>query len=782
MEMDAEVLSYEEEVMRDPYNISSWQQYMQYKSGAPARERNILFERALKRLPGSYKLWLAYLRERREQVRPVPAPPPPALLCPALRVVWCSRSPPPPLSPPAGCRSPATQVRGRCPTDGAVTALNETYERCLVFLHKMPRIWMEYAEFLTGQAHLITSTRRMFDRALQALPILQHEHIWPLYIKFIRGCGVVDTALRVYRRYLKLQPDKLEEFVGYLLSAGRFDEACSQLCHAVNSEDFISREGKSKHEIWLQLCGLLSKHPESVAGAGLRAEAIIRAGIRKFTDETGKLWTSLADYHTRLGAFERARDVYEEAMCTVKTVRDFAIVFDAYTKLEESIIAATMEDAEDEDEEDDDDELELRLAFLEHLMDRRPVLLSSVLLRQNPHNVHEWHKRVKLFDKNPQKVVLTYTEAVKTVASAQATGKPHSLWCAFARFYERHSDIPNARVIFEKATQVEFKSVDDLATVWCEYAEMELRNRNVDRARELLERATVESPASRRQKDGAVLTVQQRLHRSTKLWSFYADLEESLGTVKKTSAVYDRMLDLKVATPQTVLCYARYLEEHKYFEESFKAYERGIHAFGFPHVHSIWVDYLSKFVNRYGGRKLERARDLFEQVVGDVPADSAMLFFMMYARLEEEYGLVRHAMSVYDRATKAVDDKNRHQVFQIYIKKAAEFFGVTRTREIFERAIESLGSEHVRETCVQYADLERRLGEVDRARAVLSHASQFCDPRVDAKFWAQFNDFEVHHGNEDTFREMLLLKRSVQAQYTEVSLASGQYQLPGVLA
>lgn len=39
-----------------------------------------------------------------------------------------------------------------------------------------------------------------------------------------------------------------------------------------------------------------------------------------------------------------------------------------------------------------------RLARLEHLMARRPELLSSVMLRQNPHNVHEWHKRVKLFE------------------------------------------------------------------------------------------------------------------------------------------------------------------------------------------------------------------------------------------------------------------------------------------------------------------------------------------------------------------------------------------------
>ena len=33
-------------------------------------------------------------------------------------------------------------------------------------------------------------------------------------------------------------------------------------------------------------------------------------------------------------------------------------------------------------------------------------ILFSVLLRQNPHNVHEWLKRVKLYDGKPQEVIL----------------------------------------------------------------------------------------------------------------------------------------------------------------------------------------------------------------------------------------------------------------------------------------------------------------------------------------------------------------------------------------
>jgi hypothetical protein len=50
----------------------------------------------------------------------------------------------------------------------------------------MPRIWLDYLEFLSGLG-LITRTRRAFDNALRALPITQHSRIWPLYIR-VGGC------------------------------------------------------------------------------------------------------------------------------------------------------------------------------------------------------------------------------------------------------------------------------------------------------------------------------------------------------------------------------------------------------------------------------------------------------------------------------------------------------------------------------------------------------------------------------------------------------------------
>lgn len=106
----------------------------------------------------------------------------------------------------------------------------------------------------------------------------------------------------------------------------------------------------------------------------------------------------------------------------------------------------------------------------------RFILCLSVLLRQNPHNVHEWHKRVKLYEAKPKEIINTYTEAVQTVEPKLASGKPHTLWVEFAKFYEQHGQLAEARVIFDKATKVNYRKVDDLASVWCEFSEMEIRH------------------------------------------------------------------------------------------------------------------------------------------------------------------------------------------------------------------------------------------------------------------------------------------------------------------
>ncbi|KAK1339965.1 hypothetical protein QTO34_018529 [Cnephaeus nilssonii] len=184
---------------------------------------------------------------------------------------------------------------------------------------------------------------------------------------------------------------------------------------------------------------------------------------------------------------------------------------------------------------------------------------------------------------------------VQTVDPCKATGKLHMLWGPFAKFYEDNGQLDDTRIILESAAKVSFKQVDDLASVWCECGP----------GLRLLWKVTA-LPALRAEYFDGSVPVQNRVHKSLKVWSLLADLEESHGTFQSTKAEYDSILDLRIATN-----YAIFLEEHKYFKESFKAKEHGILLFKWPT--------LTKFITHYGRCKLERAQDLFEQGLDGCP-------------------------------------------------------------------------------------------------------------------------------------------------------------------
>ena len=575
---------------------------------------------------------------------------------------------------------------------------------------------------------------------------------------------------------MQIHPENSEEYIELLVEMKEYTEAVKRYMDILDDPRFQSKEGKSHFQLWTEMVDLLvSKAKQIKTGpqVGIDVDAILRSGIDRFADQRGKLWAGLATYWITKGNFEKARDVYEEGILTVMTVRDFTLIFDSYVEFEESIIGSLMEAAavradKGKTDEDADFDLDLRMLRFEQLMDRRPFLVNDVLLRQNPNNVIEWEKRVALWSENKQEVVNTYTAAIAAINPKKAHGKFSELWVNYAKFYENGGDLDTARVIFEKAVKVPFKSVAELAETWCEWAEMELRADNFDRAVEVMAKATQAPKKSTVDYFDETLSPQQRVHKSWKLWSFYVDLVESVASLEETKKVYERIFELRIATPQTVVNYANLLEEHKYFEDSFKVYERGLDLFSYPVAFELWNLYLTKAVDRKIG--IERLRDLFEQALDECPPKFAKPLYLMYGNLEEERGLARHAMRIYERATRAVSDDDRFEMFEFYITKSASNFGLTSTRPIYERAIAALPDQEAKEMCLKFAEMERRLGEIDRARAIYGHASQFCDPRTNAGFWQKWEAFEVQHGNEDTFKEMLRIKRSVQAQYKYVTI------------
>ena len=88
----------------------------------------------------------------------------------------------------------------------------------------------------------------------------------------------------------RMEPGHREEYVAYLRAQEQWGAAAAQLASCVNDDSFRSLEGKSKHALWLELCDIITKHPDEVRKFDLDVDAVIRSGIRKFPAEVGRLW------------------------------------------------------------------------------------------------------------------------------------------------------------------------------------------------------------------------------------------------------------------------------------------------------------------------------------------------------------------------------------------------------------------------------------------------------------------------------------------------------------
>ncbi|CAI2386696.1 unnamed protein product [Moneuplotes crassus] len=737
----------------DPYSFRSWWNAIHALDPDDYKERAKLYYRSLYFLPGSYKLWYNFLQESKEN---------------------CKRF---------SIHSKRYEI------------INGVFEYSLSYMNKMPRIWLDYCKFL-GRQKLISKTRETYDRALNSLPLPQHNLIWIRYLDWVKQLENLTMIKNVYKRYLKFSPNAAEEYIDILLEYGDVQEAAEVYLKILDEENYNSKKGLSQYQLWMQLCELISKHPDKIRIQNV--EEIIRHGIKKYSDEVGRLWICLADYNSRKGNFEKTREIFEEALANIVTARDFSLIFDAYINFEETIIANDAEHTERDDEFEDKldemidkslnlieerkDEDQLRdinkdkmddckdddyqISKLENLLERRPFLLSNTNLRQNPSNVYEWLNRVKLYEGNNEMKIQTYLEAIHQIDPSKAYGKAGKVWVEFATFYEENGDLENANQIYLKAISLAFKNIDELAMVYCSWAEMHFRHKNYESALLILHTA-VSSKRGKVKKER-----EDSLHLSTKLWYFYVDLQENFGTFEDAKKAYERMMDLKVASPQTILNYCAFLERHYYFEESFRIYERSLSIFDWPHCYDLWVIYLSKFIERYSDTKIERTRDLFDQVLIKCPSKhkKKKLFFYMYADFEENFGLINHASEIYDRATKELEGEDRIEVFNIFIAKTAEFYGITKTREIlYERAFDLLEGRDFIEIGLKSAKLERKLGEIDRARSIYQHLSQFCNPKIkeiQEKFWNVWDKFEIYHGNEDTYKEFMKYKRTVEMRYS----------------
>ncbi|CCH46256.1 Pre-mRNA-splicing factor [Wickerhamomyces ciferrii] len=727
-------LPYEYQILEGPNNLTNWLRYYWHKDSIVGKL--FVLQRACDHLKRSYKLWIMYLEHRVELVE-------------GLNPVHYKEE---------------------------YLKVNKEFEKSLYLLNKMPLLWLKYLQFLNLQTD-VTLIRRKYTEALRTLPLTQHHIIWPSYLEFADKVGGL-TGCKVYLKYLIFNPDEIELVLNRLIQWKDIPNSLIVFQKILDDPSFVSKEGKSPLELWLEYLDLLISFKKPNKSHDITVETFTRNGMKLFTDQQGKIYVKLATYFIKRRLYEKSRSILEEGLITVKTIKDFTVIYDSYAEFEESYINKLVEQIQHKEESNEDashlnNELDLKLARFEKLMDRRPFLISDIKLRQDSNNVDEWLHRITLFNpENLGDILNTYVKAITTIEPYESSEGLSKIWIQYSKIYEDNGDLNTARTILDKAVKVPFKEPEELVNIWLEWSELELRQDDIEKALKVLEVATKSPLKSKIDYKDVHLPVQARIHKSIKLWSFYLDLVESSGDIQETCRIYDRVFELKIATPMIVVNYANFLEENQRFEESFKIYERGIGIFSYPTVFEIWNIYLTKALKR--NLNVERIRDLFEHALDECPDNLSKSIYILYANFEIENGLTQKGFKILQKAINRVSKESIPDLYQVLISQTQKFNGLIATRPIFESAIEKVPETHTIDLVLQFATVETELKEFNRVRELLKYGGLLKSPLKNVKLWEFWNDFEIQNGNKDTFKDMLRVKREAMDQFNTDILNSSE--------
>lgn len=144
--------------------------------------------------------------------------------------------------------------------------------------------------------------------------------------------------------------------------------------------------------------------------------------------------------------------------------------------------------------------------------------------------------------------------------------------------------------------------------MYCAWAEMHVRHNNIDSAIEILRYAVSKPKRRATQKEKGS---RGSLANNVRAWSFLIDLLEATGSFDEAKWAYERLIESKIATPESILHFASFLQRNNFWEESFRVFEKAVQMFEWPHIYEIWVVYLTAVIQRLAGTKVERVRHLF---------------------------------------------------------------------------------------------------------------------------------------------------------------------------
>ena len=365
-------------------------------------------------------------------------------------------------------------------------------------------------------------------------------------------------------------------------------------------------------------------------------------------------------------------------------------------------------------------------------------------------------------------------------------------WSAYIKMEKRYNEFDNARAIFERFTVVHPETKN-----WIKWARFEEENGTSEHVREVY---------------GLAIETLGEDFMDEKLFVAYAKYEAKLKEYDRARAIYKYALD-RLPRSRSNLLHKSYTTFEKQFgdrdgvEDVILAKRRVQYSEQVqenPKNYDIWFDYAR--LEESGG-DIDRIRDVYERAIAQMPPSQEKRHWRRYIYLWVFYALweemenrdIERARQIYQECLKLIPHKKftfakvwlmkaqfevrqmqllaarktlgqaigmcpKDKLFRGYIELEKQLFEFVRCRTLFEKQIEWNPTNT--QAWVQFAELERGLDDLERARAIYELGIDQLNLDMPELLWKSYIDFEEYEGEYDRARSLYerLLKKTTHVK------------------
>ncbi|XP_063025293.1 crooked neck-like protein 1 [Melospiza melodia melodia] len=352
-------------------------------------------------------------------------------------------------------------------------------------------------------------------------------------------------------------------------------------------------------------------------------------------------------------------------------------------------------------------------------------------------------------------------------------------WLKYAQWEESLKEIQRACSIYERALDVDYRSV----TLWLKYAEMEMKNRQVNHARNIWDRAITTLPrvdqfwykyTYMEEMLGNIAGSRQVFERwmewqpEEQAWHSYINFELRYKEVDRARSIYERFV-LVHPSVKNWIKYARFEEKHSYLAHARKVYERAVEFFGEEHMDEHLYVAFAKFEENQ--KEFERVRVIYKYALDRIPKQDAQDLLKNYTIFEKKFGdrrgiediIVSKRRFQYEEEVKA--NPHNYDAWFDYLRLVESDMDAETVREVYERAIANVPPIQEKRHWKRYIYLwinyalyeELEAKDAERTRQVYQACLQLLphEKVTLAKVWLLYAQFEIRQKN------LLLARRAL---------------------